>query len=129
VKKRVHIQKLSKQKVIKDIVINNVANNNVKKGYTAYNNYKRLFNNLLRKRPKHKPALSLQNVKLAYYNILSYIISSLKIKEKNKRNIKGYNKNPYRRYKDKFRKVSQKGLVIRKSRILLGKNIRKRSKI
>jgi hypothetical protein len=110
-------------------VISNIASNSVKRGRTAYNNHKRLFNNLLHRRLERKPALGSQSVKLTYYSILSHVVNSLEIKKKNKRDVRGHSKDPYKQYKDESRGVSQKGSVVRKSGILLGKNIRKRSKI
>jgi hypothetical protein len=129
VKRHVYIRELNKQRVVKDITIDNVANNSVKRGCTACNNCKRLFNNLLRKRLERKLALGLQSVELTYYSILSHVAGSLKIEEENKRDVRGYSEDLYRQYKDKSGGVSQEGLVIKKSGILLGKDVRKRSEI
>jgi hypothetical protein len=71
----------------------------------------------------------LQSVKLAYYNILSHVADNLEIKEENKRDVRGYSEDLYRRCRDESGRVGQKSSVVRKSRILLGKNVEKRSEI
>ena len=56
--RHVHVRELRKQGVVKHVMICNITDDSVKRGYAAYNDRERPFNNPFCRRPEGEPAFT-----------------------------------------------------------------------